>query len=243
MGFLLFGSLNVSALTVPRLTGPVVDKAGILSSNYQKKLNQYIRNIHQQTGNQLQVLTVVTLEGESIEQFSMQVVDEWKLGSEKSDNGILFLVALKERRMRIEVGQGLEGDLTDLESARIIDGVKSFFRSHEYDAGVNFAITSIASKIGADPSGAPRVKRKRREFDTGEIIFLIIFLLFFIKRFSDLISFWSGGRRRNSWSSSRGWGSNFGWGGSSSSSSWSSGGGGWSGGGGGFSGGGSSGSW
>jgi uncharacterized protein len=217
-------------LEVPRLTGPVVDKASIMSRRYEQSLSAYIRKIYESTGNQLQVLTVPSLDGESIEGYSIRVVDKWKLGSDEKDNGVLFLVAVQDRRMRIEVGQGLEGDLTDLQAGRIIDGVKPYFRNREFDAGINFAIKNIANSIGADPSAAPHVKRRRKKVRWLDLIFLIIFLLLFLRR----IFYFRGFGGRSSWGSSRGW---------SSGGGFSGGGGGWSGGGGGFSGGGSSGSW
>lgn len=229
LSLLLVSGMAHAELAVPALTGPVVDKASIMSRRYEERLSNYIRDLFESTGNQLQVLTVPSLEGESIEGYSIRVVDDWKLGDKEKDNGVLFLVAVQDRRMRIEVGQGLEGDLTDLQAGRIIDGVKPFFRRNEFDAGINFAIKNIANAIGGDPSAAPRVKRRAKKVRWLDMIFLIIFLILFLRR----IFFF------------RGWGGRSshygGW--SSGGGGWSSGGGGWSGGGGGFSGGGSSGSW
>lgn len=239
---------EMSEFQVPELTGPVVDEAGILDPDLIRFLSRGIRNLKASGGSQINVLTVSTLGRDSIEQASIKVTDKWKLGGEKSDNGILLLIAPSERKVRIEVGQGLEGSLTDAYSNRIIqDTILPAFRSGNYDQGVLSGVIEIIKKTDPNANveelfkgGQTRTKAK----SSGRWLFYLIGLII-------LISLFSGGgggrRRRGSFSP---WGAGAlgyglgslgggggGWGGGSS------GGGGWGGGGGGFSGGGASGGW
>ncbi len=227
---------------VPQLTGPVVDQAGLLSSSTVDSLSAFLRRHHEQGGAQIQVATVTDLGDLSIEEASIKITDQWKLGSKKEDRGVLLLVAPSARRMRIEVGQGLEGDLTDLITSRIIrDVIIPRFKEGAPDRGVIdgvLAIVHYADPKMGDDGGAPVAARSQRFERTGgglgkvmTIIFWLIILIFLLMRPGGrgfLAGMLLGG--------GLGGGGGGGWGGGSS-------GGGWSGGGGGFSGGGSSGSW
>ncbi|MBY0412581.1 MAG: TPM domain-containing protein, partial [Bdellovibrionales bacterium] len=115
--FLAFTS-SVFALEVPSLTGPVVDEAQFLSRDTHVAIENALRNFYQSEGIQFQVLIIDKLVDESIEGYSIKVVDEWKLGKKGEDKAALFLIALDDRKMRIEVGRGLEGTLTDLTTRR-----------------------------------------------------------------------------------------------------------------------------
>jgi uncharacterized protein len=95
------------ARTIPQMTGPVVDEAKFLSQATNQKISHFLKSFQAQSGNQVQLLTINSLEGDSLEDFSIRVVNSWKLGHADKDNGVLFLIAKKERKMRIEVGQGL----------------------------------------------------------------------------------------------------------------------------------------
>ena len=207
----------------------------------QKEIESFLRMIQTRAGVQISVLTLESLDGETIEDVSIRTAEAWKLGSKKDDNGVLLVVAKSEKKIRIEVGQGLEGVLTDVDCSRIIDGqmVPHFRRGHAGD-GIAEAVLAIASKAAPETlkemgMGESRSReRSSRELPIGPgfILLLIVFWLIFfggVRR--------SGGAfRRSGWRS----GHSFpgGWGGGGGFS-----GGGWSGGGGGFSGGGSSGGW
>lgn len=119
LGLLLHASY-LAALDVPPLTGRVVDLAHVLPAQDTQQLSDQLKVHEESTGNQVAVLILPSLEGEPLEEFSHRVATTWKLGRKGTDNGVLLLVALKERKLRIEVGYGLEGTLTDLRSARII---------------------------------------------------------------------------------------------------------------------------
>ena len=114
-----------AALEVPYLQGRVTDDAEIISPDARQRISAKLQSHEQNTTNQVAVLTIPSLEGESIESFATRVFEQWQLGQRGKDNGILMVIAPKDRRMRIEVGYGLEGILTDLEAGRIIRNIKS----------------------------------------------------------------------------------------------------------------------
>lgn len=212
---------------IPKLTSPVVDEMGLLTSQEVELISNSLINLKEESKIQFQVLIANGLGGDSIEDFSIRVVDQWKLGGKDTDKGALFIVSPREKKMRIEVGLGLEGQLTDLKSARIIRGVKPFFRQNNYNAGIWFALVEMAKATGRELKGGA-VAKKRRSVPTGP------FQIFFIIAFSFLFIFRRMFGRRSIYYTSGGFGSGgrFGGGGSN-----------WSGGGGGFSGGGASGDW
>src|SRR5262249_20400290 len=97
------------------------------------------------------ILIVSSLDGTSLEDYSMDVATKWKLGTEKNDNGVLILVAVNDRKMRIEVGRGLEGALTDIQTNRIIrNEMAPAFRRGDYDGGIESAVQSVAAAIGGE---------------------------------------------------------------------------------------------
>jgi uncharacterized protein len=234
------------AAPVPDLTGPVVDEAGVLSSAEARRLDALARAGLAQSGArgvQLQFLLVETLDDQPIEDFSIRVAERWKLGTKGKDNGLLVVVVTKDRKMRIEVGGGLEGEVTDAQAARVIrDVMAPAFRQGKYGAGLYGAGVQLLSAAGALPASVDRRDLARRKlpgaFDGWfSPLLLLIPLVWFIA----MVSGW---RRRSSpwwWG---GWGGGgFGGGGGWGSGGGGGGGGGWSGGGGGFSGGGASGGW
>jgi uncharacterized protein len=244
----------VAEIPVPALTGPVVDKAGVLDARWAKRLDELSRAARSQGGGagpQLQYLLVPTLDGEPIESYSMRVAEKWKLGTKGKDDGVLVVVAVKDRRVRIEVGGGLEGGLTDAQSGRIIrSSITPAFKEGRYGEGLYAGGQQILASLGALPEGmkqAPRRPPPGKEVDipiVGTLLgflfgmgapFLVLMIIFFV-----IVRALAGfGRRgpRGPWGGG-GFGGGFGGGGG-----FSGGGGGWSGGGGGFSGGGASGSW
>jgi uncharacterized protein len=140
--------LHVWALEVPPLTGRVVDLARVLSVEDTQFLNSQLQAHEEKTGNQVAVLILPSLDGEPLEEFSHQVATTWKLGRKGTDNGVLLLVALKERKLRIEVGYGLEGTLTDLRSSRIIrHEIVPRFKEGNIPAGVRAGTDAILKTI------------------------------------------------------------------------------------------------
>ena len=233
----LFCSFAGAAFQVPPLRGPVQDETGTLSRSQIQEIEQFIRANNSSGLVQLQVLVVPSLEGEPIESASIKVTDAWKLGTEKKDNGVLLLIALGDKKIRIEVGQGLEGDLPDVIASRIIRNVISpYFKQGQFARGIQAGLEAIVQTIspadGQKHSYEDGASVERSGIPDGLKIFLIILfvILMLSIRGGGGGGFIPGGRRG-------GYGG-FGGGG------WSGGGGGgWSGGGGGFSGGGASGGW
>lgn len=220
---------------------PVVDEFGLLQAGEVAQLENLVREIKQKSGVELTVFIPATLQGREIEDFSIAVAEKWQLGRKKEDKGLLLTIAPKERKMRFEVGYGLEGELTDLFTRRVLDDVmRPHFRVGQYYEGILGSLIAIQEKVplGLEQSPAATFsKPPRRKKSMENIFFFVVVVLFVI--FSILSRLLGFGRRR------RGgfYGSLGGLGGLSGGGGWSSGGSSWGGGGGGFGGGGSSSSW
>ena len=168
------------ALSVPKLTTPIVDNASLISDGVELNLNQQLMDLSDSTGAQLAILTIPTLEGEVLESYSMKVVEDWKLGSAEKDTGVLLLIALEERSIRIEVGYGLEGVLTDTRCGLIIRNVIApEFRNGNYQAGIVNAINNIVGLVKNDESlVSKKVLSEDTGMDPGGFIFAGIALLY-----------------------------------------------------------------
>jgi uncharacterized protein len=242
------------ALSFPALTGRVVDQAGIIPLQTRTALEAKLAALEDKSSIQLVVATVRSLEGGDVESYANQLFRFWKLGEAKRNNGVLFLVAPNERKVRIEVGYGLEGTLTDALSSVIIQSaVLPRFKANDYPGGIERGVDGIIEVLTTDTSEWHRKVRVRNEdlWNVFNFVFPIaMFLLFgFVGSYMMRSAHGTAGRyvRRGGRTvfvpSSSGWD----WGSSSSGSGWSSGssdwGGGFSGGGGSSGGGGASGSW
>jgi uncharacterized protein len=143
-------------MAIPYLSGRVVDQAAILSAQTRERLAAMVQAHERVSGNQIVVLTVPTLGGKSVEDYAVRVFEEWKLGSLDMDNGVLILVVPQDRRVRIEVGYGLEGTLTDATASRIIrDLMTPRFREGNYDVGIEAGVTAVIQILeGSRSAGA-----------------------------------------------------------------------------------------
>jgi uncharacterized protein len=149
-GLLVLAALawSASAIDVPFLTGRVVDNAEILKPATRERLVAQLKALEDRTTHQVAVLTVPTLGGESVEDFAVRVFEAWKLGQKGKDNGVLVVVVPNDRRMRIEVGYGLEGTLTDAQAARIIrDRMTPAFKAGDFDRGVSDGVDAIVAVL------------------------------------------------------------------------------------------------
>ena len=136
------------ALDVPPLTGRIVDTAHLLPPELAVSLAQELAAHEQRTGNQVAILTLPTLQGEPLEEYSHRVATAWKLGQKGTDNGVLLLVASQDRVVRIEVGYGLEGVLTDAVTSRIIrNEMVPHFRAGNYAEGIAAGARAIIGTI------------------------------------------------------------------------------------------------
>jgi len=223
----------------------VTDLAGIVDNTAENQLNRYLRELEQKTTAQVAVLTISSLEGADLGDLSLTVAhDKWKLGQKGKDNGVLLVIAFKDRKYRIEVGYGLEGALPDGMVGSIgRQFLVPNFRKGQFSKGIFETTLAIAQTIAKDAgtqiTGMPRqqspgyaVKKTRPPTLIKKIVsvlFFIILVILFIKNprlFLLLLFMSSMGGRGSSWGSGGGFG-----------------GGGFSGGGGGFGGGGASGGW
>ena len=154
-----FAALTFAALAdvaVPPLSGRVVDQSGTLSGGDIASLTQRLRDFEARKGSQIAVLIVPTTEPESIEQFSIRVAEAWKIGRKKIDDGALLVIAKNDRHLRIEVGYGLEGALTDVVSRRIIDeDITPKFKAGDFAGGVSAGIDRMIRVIDGEKLPAP----------------------------------------------------------------------------------------
>lgn len=157
---------------VPYLTGRVVDNAEILNAETRTRLTEALRQHEQKTGNQIAVLTVPTIHGESVEEYAVRVFEQWKLGQKGKDNGLLVLVVPQDRRMRIEVGYGLEGVVTDAHASWIIRNVMTpRFRDGDFNGGVASGVDALIAQLegrqaapGRETARAQRPAAEKSEF-------------------------------------------------------------------------------
>lgn len=160
------------ALEVPYLTGRVTDNAQLLSAEARRNLSEQLKAHEEKTGNQVVVLTVPSLEGESIEGFAVRVFEDWKLGIKGKDNGVLIIVAPQDKRMRIEVGYGLEGVLTDLTAGRIIQQTMApHFKAGDFDTGITAGALAVVQVLEGEalPAAAGTQQRSGGGLDGADL--------------------------------------------------------------------------
>ncbi|HEX2192010.1 MAG TPA: TPM domain-containing protein [Acidimicrobiales bacterium] len=232
------------AQEIPPFRAPVVDAAGLVPDSVERAVNAELVDYQSRSGNQVAVAVVKTTGKKSIEDYSIDLAREWGVGEEGRDNGVVLVIAYDDRKLRIEVGRGLEGTLTDLEAGRIVrDRITPLLRSRDVGGAVRQGTAAIRGALGDTEAGALPTVPPRSEEPSGSSAGWLLFLVVPFLAMGLL------GRRRRR----RGWGPG-GWfggyaagtylGGGWGRSGGSFGGGGFSGGGGGgFGGGGASGSW
>ena len=161
----VFASPARAELTIPKLTQHVTDQANVLSPDAAQRLEQSLTEYERATGHQFALLTLPSLDGTPIEDYSIRVAEAWKLGDAKRDDGLILIVAKADRKMRIEVGYGLEGAVPDALAARIIrHQLTPAFRQGNFDAGITQAFDTLmkAAKGEAVRVGPPP-ERERKE--------------------------------------------------------------------------------
>jgi len=164
LGLWLLLALAAIAADVPYLSGRVVDNAETLSASARDALTSKLKAYEARTGHQIAVLTVPALGDDSIEEFANGTFSTWKLGRKGQDDGVLLVIAPKEHKLRIEVGYGLEGNLTDVASSRIIRNVITpAFKAGDFDRGVQDGVDAIMAAIDgqAPPAEAPATSAKQ----------------------------------------------------------------------------------
>lgn len=157
-----------AATNFPALTGRVVDQAQVLSAGERADLEGKLADLETKSGIQLEVATIASLDGEEIEPYANALFRVWKLGEAKKNNGVLFLIAPKEHRMRIEVGYGLEGTLTDATSTLIIaNAVAPRFKAGDYDGGVARGVADIVTVLTTNSADWQKKPELRAEGDAS----------------------------------------------------------------------------
>ena len=163
LGLVFLFSLNLwgQEIQIPALTSPVMDMAGMLSAREREDLSQHAYEIYTHNGPQIQILTVNDLQGYAIEDYSMQVAEKWKLGTKKAGNGILILISKNDRKMRIEVGEGIEGEITDYDTAQYTRQIfPEYFRRGDFHGALSLFMEDVAKRFNIKSSEEnPYVRR------------------------------------------------------------------------------------
>ncbi len=173
---------SVQALDVPPLKAHINDYAHMFSPRTVQELEGRLADFEAKESTQIAVLTVPTLEGENLEEYSIKVAEAWKIGLKGIDSGVILLIAEKERKIRIEVGRGLEGRLTDLTSGQIIrNEITPRFKAGDYDGGLSAALAAIMGAVKGEYGPQKEdVRHARRSAPPifGLLIFLFVILIF-----------------------------------------------------------------
>jgi uncharacterized protein len=186
------------ALDVPALRARVNDYAGVLSPGVARQLERQLQDFEKSDSTQIVVLTVASLEGAEIEEFSMRVAERWKIGQKGLDNGAILLISRADRKLRIEVGYGLEGRLTDLKTGRIIrEVIIPEFRAGRFDQGVVNGVQAMIDGVRGEFQAAPRKQPDdlagRNLADAVPFLVLFMFLVFSLGRVSRSLGTAAGG--------------------------------------------------
>jgi uncharacterized protein len=163
---------------IPPLEARVTDLTGTLTAGEQAELEQKLAAFEQRKGTQLAVLIVPRVAPETIEQYSIRVADAWKLGREKPDDGVLLLVAVEERQLRIEVGYGLEGALPDAVARRIIDEtITPLFRQGDFHGGIDAGLERIMRVAEGESLPPPDRRWKAQGDNLGGLLPVVFFVV------------------------------------------------------------------
>ena len=156
---------------VPPLTARVIDLTGTLSGGAVNKLESELADLEARKGSQIAVLVVPTTQPEDIEQYGIRVADQWKLGRKGTDDGAILIVAKDDRRVRIEVGYGLEGALPDATANRILDEtIKPHFKVGDYDGGVEAGVEQMIAVVNGEPLPKPDRRWDHRGGGLGNLL-------------------------------------------------------------------------
>ena len=183
--FLTPVAAGAQSLTFPALTGRVVDQANLLPADTRQALEQKLATLEDKSGIQFVVATVASLQGQEIEPFANELYRHWALGEKTKNNGVLLLVAPKEKKVRIEVGYGLEGTLTDaLSKVVIVNAIAPRFKAGDFAGGITRGVDDVITILTTDSgewTKKPQVRADDQDSTFDAILpFLIVALVIFI---------------------------------------------------------------
>lgn len=178
---ILFGAvLRLSAVELPPLTGRVNDLAEVLSADARARAESALEGLERSDSTQVVVLTMKSIGEQPIEEFGIRLAENWKIGQKGLDNGAILILALQERTVRIEVGRGLEGKLTDLMAGRIIrNEIVPRLKQGDYDGGILAGVNAIIATVRGEYT-ATEEKRTERTNRGGSPIFMLLVAFFVI---------------------------------------------------------------
>ncbi len=178
------GNFALAEQAIPEFTGRVIDLTDTLTSEQRRKLEQRLKRLEEEKGSQLAVLIVPSTQSESIEQYSIRVVEKWRLGRKDIDDGVLLLIAKNDRRLCIEVGYGLEGAIPDVTAKRVIrEIITPHFKKGDFYGGITAGVEQLARLIQGEPLPEPEPRQTQRNRDSGDLLFWLFFILFFAPTF------------------------------------------------------------
>ncbi|MEI8031928.1 MAG: TPM domain-containing protein [Chlorobiaceae bacterium] len=174
----------LQAAKVPALSGRINDYGSMISPQAKADLEAKLQQFEAAESTQIVILTVPSLEGDPIEDFSIKVAEVWKIGHKGSDNGVLLIVSKAEHKVRIEVGYGLEGRLTDLLAGRIVrDEIVPAFSAGQFDAGFSKGVSSIIDAVHGEYKAKPNAEGKGGR-PSLPLLFIILLVIYFIGQLS-----------------------------------------------------------
>lgn len=193
----LLGAPICAAREVPFLTGRVNDTAELIPAETEQRIEEKLAALEEATGAQMAVLTIASLEGEVLEEYSLKVSETWQLGRAEQDDGLLMLIARDDRKMRIEVGYGLEGQLTDAQSGRILNNIlRPAFRGGDFAGGIEAGVDAVIGTLEGDDVIPPdTISSPASDVTNAPCVFQLFFVgifLLVVGSFSTVALFGSG---------------------------------------------------
>lgn len=183
-----------AALEVPILKGRVNDYGAMLSTEAESRIETLLKDLEDKDSTQVVVLTIPSLAGDSLEDFSMRVAERWKIGQKGLDNGAILIVARDDRKVRIEVGYGLEGRLTDITAGRIIrDRIVPEFRAGRFDQGVLNGVVALTEVVRGEFQASSQPPAASGANDLMPFLLIFVFMVFTMGRASRLLGAVGGG--------------------------------------------------
>lgn len=179
---LLVFTLSFSSFSMPKAYNFVNDFSNVVDDNVEKELNDISKNIKEKTGAEISVAVVESLDGKSVEDYANELFRDWAIGDKEKNNGVLLLVSTGDRKIRFEVGYGLEGALNDGKTGAILDEfVVPYLKKDDYSKGVRNGYLAIAQVVakeyGLENITAPDVPKKKKSTDPGILIFIIVIII------------------------------------------------------------------